>query len=714
MDILHSGGQRTEAHRAGYDAVTRDIRWWQIIAVCILIAGVILTFWSAQQQDQSLRDVLLTKTSIAKAGISTEQVTALNGSAADITLPEYKALKVQLEKIRASDPEIRFAYLMGQREDGTVIFYADSEPPESENYSPPGQVYTEATALILTAFSDKEPITGGPDSDRWGTWVSAVVPVNDQETGRLIALFGMDIEAQNWNMVIFRASLPSLIATLLIVLLVLVSAFFQRRSEKEKRRLKKSEEKFSLVFHANPSLMAVSTIEEGRFLDVNSSFLEAFGYSRDEVIGMTSLDLGLFSDPAQRNAIIRQFKETGQVHNVDVKICRKNRGLLDGLFSAILIDDDGVPRMLTVMLDISDRKRAEEALQRSEEKFRLLIENSHDIIYTLTADGVFTFVSPAWTTLLGHEVTQVVGKSFQQFVHPDDLAGCLVFLQNVMETGQRHTGVVYRVQHADGSWRWHTTNAVPLRDESGTIIGFEGSASNITESRLAEEALLQANKKLNLLSSITRHDINNQLTVLQGYLEMLKKKQPDTSLNEYFRRVTTAAQRISAMIRFTKEYEEIGVEAPVWQDIRTLVDTAAKDAPHGQVMVKNDLPAGTEVFADPLIVRVFYNLMDNAVRYGRKITTIRFFVQESGDDHIIVCEDDGDGVLAEEKERIFERGFGKNTGLGLTLSRDILAITGIIIREAGEPGKGARFEMLVPNGSSRINPDTDGGHGGEP
>jgi signal transduction histidine kinase len=129
------------------------------------------------------------------------------------------------------------------------------------------------------------------------------------------------------------------------------------------------------------------------------------------------------------------------------------------------------------------------------------------------------------------------------------------------------------------------------------------------------------------------------------------------------------------------------------------VDTAAKQAPLGKDMVKNDLPAGAEVFADPLIGKVFYNPMDNAVRYGGKITTIRFSALESGDDHLIVCEDDGEGVAADLKEKIFERGYGKNTGLGLALSREILDITGITITETGETGKGAEFEIVVPEGA---------------
>ena len=147
-----------------------------------------------------------------------------------------------------------------------------------------------------------------------------------------------------------------------------------------------------------------------------------------------------------------------------------------------------------------------------------------------------------------------------------------------------------------------------------------------------------------------------------------------------------------------------GNSEPAWQrDCRTLVDIAAKETHLGQVKVINDLPDGLEVFADPLITKVYNNLMDNAVRYGGKITTIRFSVMESDDDQVIVCEDDGYGVVAEDKEKIFERGHGKkNEELGLFRSREILAITGITIIENGTSGKGARFEIRVPNGMYRF------------
>jgi signal transduction histidine kinase len=218
----------------------------------------------------------------------------------------------------------------------------------------------------------------------------------------------------------------------------------------------------------------------------------------------------------------------------------------------------------------------------------------------------------------------------------------------------------------------------------------------------SQKELQQTNDKLSLLSSITRHDIRNQLLALSGYLELSHNSLGDPArLSELIRKEEKIADTIAHQIRFTKDYEVMGIAAPVWQNVGKIVRQAVLELPAKGVRVDVE-GVNIEVFADPLFGKVFYNLIDNAQRYGGdKMTRILISGRETRDGLVLICEDDGTGISANDKVHLFSRGFGKNTGLGLFLSREILAITGISITENGVPGTGARFEMLVPKGAYR-------------
>jgi PAS domain S-box-containing protein len=361
--------------------------------------------------------------------------------------------------------------------------------------------------------------------------------------------------------------------------------------------------------------------------------------------------------------------------------------------------DSRIIGVLGTYEDISERKQTEEILQESESFNRGLVENLPEYIIVYGQDGKILYGNPAIVKVMGFGINELIGTHVLEYVaeeYRDLVHSKLAERKEESEFSSYEINILTR----DGHRRSVMVN--------GTQIQFlKGSATlllltDFTERKYAEGALQMANKKLNLLTNVTRHDIKNQISVLRGYLTLLETKHPELSLNEYLQKAEAAATRISTIIEFTKEYENIGVNAPVWHECHALIETAATQTPLGQVVVKNDIPAGVEIFADPLIARVCHNLMDNAVRHGGKITTIRFSADESGGSHLIVCEDDGNGVPAKEKENIFERGFGKNTGMGLFLAREILNITGITIRETGEPGKGARFEITVPKEAYRL------------
>ncbi|MDD1701573.1 MAG: response regulator [Methanoregula sp.] len=269
-------------------------------------------------------------------------------------------------------------------------------------------------------------------------------------------------------------------------------------------------------------------------------------------------------------------------------------------------------------------------------------------------------------------------------------------------TNNHEFDIEYEILPADGSApRIVHSKARLEKNPQGNAVRVVGVIQDITPHKQNEYALRQANRKLSILSGCTLHDINNKLTGLSGYLSILQEKQPDPALHDYFRKASDTVMSISSMIHFAREYESIGVNYPSWQDCRALVDTAVAEASPGSVRIKNDLPGNIEIFADPLIARVFYNLIDNAVRHGRTITGIRFFTVMHGDCLVIICEDNGSGIRTDNKERIFDRGFGENTGLGLAFSREILDITGITIHETGAEGTGARFEIVIPKGALR-------------
>jgi PAS domain S-box-containing protein len=223
---------------------------------------------------------------------------------------------------------------------------------------------------------------------------------------------------------------------------------------------------------------------------------------------------------------------------------------------------------------------------------------------------------------------------------------------------------------------------------------------DISDIKKVQDALRLANKKLNLLAEITRHDIRNKLTVLGGYLHLFKDHPPEPQYSMYLAKLEETIVTVSNNIEFTRLYQDLGVVAPAWQNAHMTFFSACTHIDMKRVRILSDLDR-LEIYADPLLERVFFNLADNAVQYGNRITTIRLSAEESAGGLIIRVQDDGVGIPPGDKEKIFTKGYGKNTGLGLFLAREILSITGITIKENGEYQHGALFELHVPMGMFR-------------
>ena len=564
-------------------------------------------------------------------------------------------------------------------------------------------VYANKTATDKTGFSNEELIGSQVldyvvENDRKTILTnmarrSAGEPVEDYEIGMVHKSGALRHTIVRTAPIVFN-KIPS-------VMIIVIDISERRQMEVA---LRESEVRYRKLSEDMPVLIG-TFLPDGTLTYVNSALAMISGMRADEMSGLNFFNMlpevDLKTVQKQLGKLTPEYPV--ETHEQSYIAPDGNPRWYQWTNRAFFDHDAQVVHFQAVGLDITERKGAEEAVRKSEQRFHSMFERHDSIMLLIDPEtGKIIDANFAAERFYGRSRKDLCKQSMDEIntLPADEIAAKMI-----AAVRERINFFTFPHRLASGEIRTVEVHSSPI-DIGGKTVLFS-IIHDITERKRAERALLEANKKLTLLFGLSRQDINRQLSVLTENLRILQRKQADTTHEEYLRKLSTATRRISGMIRFTSEYEKIGVHASAWLECRTLVDTATKQAPLGKVAVNNDIPAGIEIFADPLVARAFIILMDNAARYGGKITTIRFTVTESGNDHIIVCEDDGAGVPAEEKMKIFSQGFGKNSGMGLFLSREILGITGITIHETGNPGKGARFEMTVPKGAWRINPDTN-------
>ncbi len=252
--------------------------------------------------------------------------------------------------------------------------------------------------------------------------------------------------------------------------------------------LKESEKCFSVAFHVNPAPMTISTIDDGVILDVNARWLSMLGYARNEMIGQEHAKLPIWLDYEARSSFIGKFLKEGFLRGESVQLRTKSGEIRDTLWSAELIKYRGREVVLSLLYDITERKRAEIALQKSEERFRCMVETTRDIIYTIDVNGVLTYVNPTAETLMGYSIDELKGKSFEQIVAPE----CIDLVKDRFKRAMKGEFIpVYEIDmiRKDGARLPIEFNGVTIYDSEGKPSGRYGVGRDITERKQAEEAL---------------------------------------------------------------------------------------------------------------------------------------------------------------------------------------------------------------------------------
>jgi PAS domain S-box-containing protein len=356
-----------------------------------------------------------------------------------------------------------------------------------------------------------------------------------------------------------------------------------------------------------------------------------------------------------------------------------------------------------IVLVIIERRRAadEQKISESEMKYRRLFEQARDCILLIDVEGEnrgrILAANSAAAQMHGYTVEELLKMNVGDLDTPASREHVADRFSQLIRTGILSGEAMHK--RKDGT-------EFPLEINSGLLaIGNKKYAltidRDISERKQAEHALQHASSKLSFLNAVTFNDIQNAVYILTGFLTLAKLSPDLENMKKTVEKIEGPVRTITRSLDFARSYQDLGVKPPVWQNVNQVFILAISHLDFSAIRREVRLDS-LEIYADPLLERVFFSLALNVITHGETATLVKLDYTISGDNLVIVFEDNGKGIPVDFKQKIFERGYGLQKNFGLFLVQQILSITGITIAETGVPASGARFEITVPKGAWRF------------
>ncbi len=582
---------------------------------------------------------------------------------------------------------------------GHIDSYLDTITISTENI-PQGQGPT-GTAFRKKTFNVSNDIESAPEM---ASWRSGAL-----ERGYLsLAAFPFALDTGNAGVITFFASEKGFFTDQIIRLLeeqagdisfALTGLDLAEGRITAEQDLKKSELRYRRLFETAQDGILILNGESGEIIDANKFIIDMLGYPLEYFVGRHLWELGFLHDKVFAKNAFTELTENGYIRYEDLPLeTQQGKPICVEFISNVYLVDHKKIIQCNIR-DITDRNVAQGSLKVSETRYRRLFETAQDAILILDGDtGEIIDANKFVIDMLGYPLEYFIGRHLWELGFLKDKSFAQTAFTKLKTEGYiRYDDLPLETIKGKAMSVEFISNVYLVGDKR--II--QCNIRDITDRKRSEHALALASRKLKLMTGITRHDILNQVMVLSGSLELALKSVKEPEKIAHINRARNAADTIQRQIAFTREYEDLGVRSPVWQRVSVIARTAASQMTASAITL--DIPDDLlEIYADPLLIKVFYNLFDNALQHGGAVTRISLSHHPAGTGLIITVADNGTGISSEDKKQLFERGFGKHTGLGLFHSREILSITGITISETGIPDNGARFEIAVPDGAFRF------------
>jgi two-component system cell cycle sensor histidine kinase/response regulator CckA len=488
-------------------------------------------------------------------------------------------------------------------------------------------------------------------------------------------------------------------------------------------RLRASERRFASIFDTSPLGIAISRADDAVIIDANSTACALIGRTRGDLVGHSALELGFWIDAAERAQAVNRML-------TDREACHLERAWRDALgraktihLSMNPIDLDGRRHLLVMLNDVTERDRAAATLRESEERYRLLVENSTDLIAEITREGIVAYASPNYEALLHLLPAQLKGNSLFGAIHPDDRTRVVAQLQS-----SDRRAVVYRFEDGAGREHWLESSGRTFTASGGEerIVVF---SRDITEKmtaeqsrRLLESQLRQAQKMeaIGTLAGGIAHDFNNILTGIVGNVQVAQFEIPAGSraslcLNEALKAGMRARDLVAQILTFSRQREQPRAATQLGSIVREALRLLRASLPANIQFITQIEPNLPPILCDPSqIHQVLMNLGTNAayamrerggiLRVALRPVMIDDSVQSGhprlrpGPGIRLTVSDTGCGMDAITRERLFEPFFttkpvGEGTGLGLAVVHGIVENHDARITVESQPGQGTTFDL---------------------
>jgi PAS domain S-box-containing protein len=475
------------------------------------------------------------------------------------------------------------------------------------------------------------------------------------------------------------------------------NAVKRRRTE---RLLKESENRLRQITENMQDMLLLTDVNL-IITYASASHKWILGYEPNEMTGKCIFDLVHPDDLPRVMEVAKKTLGDGSEVKMEVRIRHADgHYLLLGFTGKDLNDDNG--QLIGTMLTSRDITESKKISEKAHFQARLLNAVGQAIIAT-DMNGTITYWNLAAEQLYGWTETEVLGRNIVDVTPAETSREQAADILNRLIAGEYWSGE-FLAKRRDGTAFPAIVTDAPITNDRGEFIGIIGISTDITEQKWMQEVLGQAiaevaglNEKLRVVEGLTRHDIRNKLCALNGRIYLLKKRfGGNQEALQHLMDMELVSQQMSRIMEFEKIYIQVGAEELKCVDVETHLNEAASlfsDLKGAQLI--NECH-GLTVLADSLLRQLFYNLIDNTLKYGEKTSKIRVHYEEEENQLKLIYEDDGVGIPAEMKSNIFNEGYGRGTGFGLYLLKRICEAYGWTIQETGKPGQGAQFTMTVP------------------